>query len=541
MKIIKECLIDGKEYDLSHCHIVLELNNAGRGFIVIESDENLAGRAVEINVGEAAHFYQYFNGVIEHAQDDKPKFKKCFIREKVAIFEGVHNCSIRHATLNDICAYLQSKTGITFKIPSQPYATTPIPNFTHSGSGYQLLNNLGRLFNIPDYLWQQGADGTVFVGSYQDSRWYGKNIEIDSTEALDSSNNRMTLPIYSAIRPGALVNQHKITQTELINDELILQWQSVDEKGKPKQKSPQRQMMEKEFPELAGGYHLPRYAKVIGVADPSSGGDIADPFRPKYAVELQVLNEDGSDDTNTPPYSAVPLPVTSTGSQGGDFAFPEVGTIVEIGYAYGRPDKPFVRTLLAQDKTVPSVAIGEQLKQQRPEVFERTDAAGNKTRETDQTITDRSFIRVIETDTETKNIGTSQSNIDADKQINVGGNYSLSVIGNITTVTAGNNTTAIDGTFKEQISGIAERCSDVLIKLQAPAIQLLASQINIGSGKQNILNIMEETIQIVADLANTVASHTHNGGSAPDQSSTFNSYNNRALAEKGKLTPIIEK
>ncbi|RZN77793.1 hypothetical protein [Avibacterium paragallinarum] len=76
MKIIKECLIDGKEYDLSHCHIVLELNNAGRGFIVIESDEDLAGRAVEINVGEAAHFYQYFNGVIEHAQDDKPKFKR---------------------------------------------------------------------------------------------------------------------------------------------------------------------------------------------------------------------------------------------------------------------------------------------------------------------------------------------------------------------------------------------------------------------------------------------------------------------------------
>ncbi|CDF97699.1 Putative uncharacterized protein [Avibacterium paragallinarum JF4211] len=55
---------------------MLELNNAGRGFIVIESDEDLAGRAVEINVGEAAHFYQYFNGVIEHAQDDKPKFKR---------------------------------------------------------------------------------------------------------------------------------------------------------------------------------------------------------------------------------------------------------------------------------------------------------------------------------------------------------------------------------------------------------------------------------------------------------------------------------
>ncbi|MCW9715995.1 hypothetical protein [Avibacterium sp. 21-594] len=50
-----------------------------------------------------------------------------------------------------------------------------------------------------------------------------------------------------------------------------------------------------------------------------------------------------------------------------------------------------------------------------------------------------------------------------------------------------------------------------------------------------------ETIQIVADLANTVASHTHNGGPAPDQSSTFSGYNSRALNEKGKLTPIIEQ
>ncbi|SUB26041.1 hypothetical protein [Avibacterium gallinarum] len=200
-----------------------------------------------------------------------------------------------------------------------------------------------------------------------------------------------------------------------------------------------------------------------------------------------------------------------------------------------------MHTLLAQDKTVPSVAVGEQLKQQRPEVFERTDATGNKTRETDQTITDRSFVRVIETDTETKNIGTSQSNIDADKQVNIGGNYSLSVVGNIITVTTGNATTAIDGILKEQISSIAERCLDVLLKLKAPTIQLLASQIHIGSGEQNILSIMEETIQIVADLANTVASHTHNGGPAPDQSSTFSGYNSRALNEKDKFSPIIEQ
>ena len=225
--------------------------------------------------------------------------------------------------------------------------------------------------------------------------------------------------------------------------------------------------------------------------------------------------------------------MTSTGSQGGDFAFPEVGTVVEIGYAYGRPDQPFVRTFLAQDKTVPSVAVGEQLKQQRPEVFERTDAAGNKTRETDQTITDRSFVRVVETDSEQKTIGTSNSDIDADKTVNVGGNLSTSVIGNIDEVTASNKGVGVGGDLAEKINGVAQRVSDVKNKLVAPLSY-------IGSEGQNILRILEDVIQIQADIASTLASHTHPGVGVTSQSGAFAAQNKRAVAAKAKLTPIIE-
>ncbi|MGC6345411.1 hypothetical protein ACMXY9_11675, partial [Pasteurella multocida] len=154
---------------------------------------------------------------------------------------------------------------------------------------------------------------------------------------------------------------------------------------------------------------------------------------------------------------AVPLPVTSTGSQGGDFAFPEVGTVVEVGFAYGRSDKPFVRTMLAQDKTIPNVEPGEQLKQQRPEVYERTDAAGNKTRETDQTIKDKSFTRVIECDQETKTIGTSEKTIDADADEMIGGNKSVSVVGNYEETIATNKSVGVGGTLQERIAGAASR------------------------------------------------------------------------------------
>ena len=161
-------------------------------------------------------------------------------------------------------------------------------------------------------------------------------------------------------------------------------------------KSPERRQMEKHSPNWLAVIISPKYAKVVGIADPPAVAIFPIRSGPKYAVELQLLDENGDEDKTVPVYPAVPLPVTSTGSQGGDFAFPEVGTMVEVGFAYGRSGSAFVRTMLAQGKTVPSVAPGEQLKQQRPEVYERTDAAGNKIRETDQKITDKSFERHIE-------------------------------------------------------------------------------------------------------------------------------------------------
>lgn len=120
-----------------------------------------------------------------------------------------------------------------------------------------------------------------------------------------------------ACKLNKLVNGNKIQKVELKGDNYTLYWDSLDRSGKPIQKSPECRQMENTFPELAGGYHLPKYAKVIGVADPSSGGDISDPFRPKYAVELQLLDENGNEDKSVPIYPAVPLPVSSTGSQEG--------------------------------------------------------------------------------------------------------------------------------------------------------------------------------------------------------------------------------
>ena len=83
-----------------------------------------------------------------------------------------------------------------------------------------------------------------------------------------------------------------------------------------------KRAVERQFPELSGGYHLPRFALVQGVADAPAQSGICNNFRPRYAVDLQVLAEDGDPDPN-PNLSiltGVPLPVG--GDEMGFFAFP---------------------------------------------------------------------------------------------------------------------------------------------------------------------------------------------------------------------------
>ncbi|MGX2949386.1 hypothetical protein ACWIUA_00560 [Ursidibacter sp. B-7004-1] len=532
MKIIKNVILNGQEVDLQQEHIVLELNNAGRGFITVKTEQDCVGKSVVFEMGEYDAYYKWFDGFVEQEQSAENGYKRLFIREKVAVFERPLNCSHRHITLKALCEWLTNERGLPFRVPDEIYSNNPIPLFTHTGSGYQLLHNIGRQFQVPNFMWQQSPDGSVFVGAWEHSRWVDRPVDVESGDTLQQMSNSITIPISARIRPGSLVNGKRIKKVILKGDEYVLEWDDLKKDGTPKQKSPERRAVEKEFPELAGGYHLPKYAKIVAVADPANAGDISDPFRPKYAVDIQLLDENGKEDSTIPVYPAVPLPITSPSSQGGDFAYPEVGTVVEIGFVNGRSDQPIVRNFFAHGKTIPSIAPNEMLRQQRPEVFERTDAAGNMYKQTDQAINEKSFSRNVETDSELKTLGTAQKHVDADNSETVGGNKTTHVIGNIQEVTASNKSVGVGGDLNEKIQGVAKQISEVENKLVAPLSY-------VGTEEQNIFRILENLLQIVADLANTVSSHTHRGGPEPDQKSIMSGYSSQATQAKGKLTPII--
>lgn len=535
MKIFKSVTLNGQEVDLQSEHIILELNNAGRGFITVKTDQPCEGAEVIFHLGDFDHYHQWFKGYVEEAQNAENGFKRLFIRENVAIFEKNFNFSYRHITLIELCQRLSQATGFEVYCPEdQPYSQAPIAQFTHKGSGFQLLQNVGRQFQIEDFIWQQFPDGSVFVGSWEQSPWQDDEtqVEIDTAQTLEQASNFLEIPINAEIRPGCIVNGQRINKVTLQGDIYKLEWQALNAKGKPLRKNANQRMIEQNFPELAGGYHLSHFAKVVAVADPSVGGEISDPFRPKYAVDIQLLDENGNEDSNVPLFTAVPLPVTSTASQGGDFAFPEIGTVVEIGFVNGRSDKPIIRNFYPTGKTIPAVGVGEMIRQQRPEVFERTDSAGNMHKETDQTISEKSFSRKIITDHEEKTLGSSSKTVENNEQKNVGGNQSVSVMGNVEEITASDRNVGVGGNLSYKIAGTAEMISQAKIKL-------IGATAHIGTESQNIFSILENLLQIVADLANETANHTHAGVGQPIQKANFQSYNRQARAEKNKLSPII--
>lgn len=94
--------------------------------------------------------------------------------------------------------------------------------------------------------------------------------------------------------------------------------------------------VERQFPELSGGYHLPRFALVQGVADAPAQSGICDNFRPRYAVDLQVLAEDGEPDPNLPILAGVPLPVPVDGDEMSFSPFLQ-GTAVMVNFACRTP------------------------------------------------------------------------------------------------------------------------------------------------------------------------------------------------------------
>ena len=138
------------------------------------------------------------------------------------------------------------------------------------------------------------------------------------------------------------------------------------------------------FPEFTGQWHLPRWGKVVALPELPEEGDLSDRFYPHYAVDIQLLDEKGMEYEDKPPLQAVTLPVPGLGDHAGRLEPPAIGSIVELGFMFGQPDKPFIRCVLPLGFKLPGIKEGESRYQQRQGVYQLVDKDGNFERKTDK-------------------------------------------------------------------------------------------------------------------------------------------------------------
>lgn len=559
MKPIKRLYLSTDEVHLADASLVLELNSCGRGFITAETDQDYTGKLVRLNVGYTDLLLRWFTGYVERSQPADNGFQRLFVRELVGVFERLWPCSLQHPTLRSVAGWLEENSGITVTVPDADYADKPIPHFTHSGSGYQLLNNLGKAFGVTDYIWYQLPDGGLYVGGAEKSLFAGKPVDIPAGFSQGAAGgNTMTLPVVQSLRPGVEMNGERVTKVQLTNDTMAVTWTPRNRAtGQPLQKSPVQRQIESHFPELSSGLHLPKFARVIAPTEAVKSGNFSDPFRPRYAVDVQLLDADGNPDAQTPTYSAVPLPVPMAGNDSGMYQFPPEGTLVEVAFTDGRPDKPFIRQTVPDGTCLPDIKPGEQLQQQRAEVSQRVTQAGDWVRQTDQTISETSMARTVKADTESRELVSRETTIKATDKTSVIGTSTL-LAGAIQQVSTGKFSQAIQGSRLATVGGsdetdiagsstlmigesLTEQIGQIRKSVAAVQQQIIAPVVWIGSGSINVAQLMLDTLDVVKQLAELTAGHTHSNTGTPTNAGDIRSTGTQAVTLSGKYSPVIGK
>jgi len=299
-----------------------------------------------------------------------------------------------------------------------------------------------------------------------------------------------------------------------------------------------KRAVERQFPELSGGYHLPRFALVQGVADAPAQSGICDNFRPRYAVDLQVLAEDGEPDPNLPILAGVPLPVPVGGDEMGFFAFPAEGTMVVVNFAYGMPSKPFIQTILPHGLSLPKVPKGDQVWQHSETAQQRVDADGNWSRQTDGRIQDFSADREVQAlDNQEHYQGHSQTVDDHSKET-VGGVKTIEALGAMKLLSGGSMSVAavddlhqatgrdlnlvVGDKYNATVGGdMQERIEGLRKSVAGESQRLVAPKNWIGSESVNLFQVACDLLDLVQEMNVQLATHVHAPGLPPNDAANF--------------------
>ena len=278
-----------------------------------------------------------------------------------------------------------------------------------------------------------------------------------------------------------------------------------------------RRSVERQFPELTGGYHLPRFGRVVAVPDAPAAPGLCDDFRPRFGVDVEVLLPDGEPDPALPILTGLPLPAPMGGQEAGMFGFPEEGTTVVVSFAYGLPHKPFITQILPHGLSLPRVPKGDQVWQHSEACQQRVDADGNWLRQTDGKIQDKAIEREVEAMQNTESFQSHTRTVDDHSTASVGGIKKIEALGALKLLSGGSASLAavddlhqatgrdlnlvvgqkhnatVGGDMDERIQGMRRSVAAVSQSFKAPKTW-------IGSEGVNVLQVLCDLLDLVQQM-----------------------------------------
>ena len=227
MKLHKELAINGVPYVLVKNEVRLDAKSPGRATFTIQASAPVKG-LVTLDIGYNGNTLQrHFIGYVERSTTASSTQQVLFCRELAAILANPLPLNLRHVDLRAVLVEIGQHTGLRFRVPDRPYAGVKAPFFYSVAAGYQAMDSLARVFNIPDFIWQQQGDGEVFVGSWADS-FFGVRSPLQLPVELFNDyqgNQSAMIAALPGLRPGATINNgERITSVALIDNQMAIRW-----------------------------------------------------------------------------------------------------------------------------------------------------------------------------------------------------------------------------------------------------------------------------------------------------------------------------
>lgn len=229
MKLHQVLSVAGERHDLVRADVRLELRNPGRATFIVQAEAPLKG-LVTLDIGyNDSTLQRHFIGYVERCTTANARQQVLFCRELAAILARPLPMNLRHVDLHGVLDQVGQQTGLRFRVPERPYASVRAPFFYSLAAGFQAMESLAQVFDIPDFIWQQQGNGEVYVGSWADSYFGARPALQLPTELFDNyqGNQSATIAALPGLRPGATINQgERVTHVVLAGNQMGIRWKT---------------------------------------------------------------------------------------------------------------------------------------------------------------------------------------------------------------------------------------------------------------------------------------------------------------------------